>query len=146
MCKECCKKQAAVVYRQPEEPNTLMRPVQKLQYSKMTKKEYLEHYAKYIKERVKKFRIFKKKKEKDERQWDATLKDLVGKSMEEKGRVILRPPLGKDLFCCIECTERMNQVTMQNELDLQEWRLHSGKWTETVTHCFCFTERIERQD
>ena len=58
---------------------------------------------------------------------DASLKDLIERSMAEKGKVIMRPPLEKDLFCCYECTEMMNQVTMQNELDLKEWRLNSGK-------------------
>ena len=52
--------------------------------------------------------------------------------MKEKGKVILRPPLEKDLFCCYECVERVNQVTMQNELDLQAWRL---KQLEVEEHC-----------
>ena len=59
----------------------------------------------------------------EEESLEENLKDFVAKSMEEKGRVILRPPLGKDIFCCYECTELMNQVTMQNELDLKQWRI-----------------------
>lgn len=71
--------------------------------------------------------------------------------MQEKGKVILRPPLEKDIFCCYECTERVNQVTMQNELDLKAWRLKQLEVEENCLYKFmpcicCCLKAKEKQE
>ena len=100
-----------------------MRPVQKLQYKRTSKKEFLKTYTDYVKERLRKFKIKRKKAKQvggigglsavpdlaqinipeeesiEDENFDASLKELVDKSMKEQGKVILRPALGKTLFC-----------------------------------------------